>query len=224
MSRTIRDRLETSASARATAALSLGAAGSVAIWENRDDRVRYGGHSGHVFSLYLEGGTGTRRTDGRFGHGRPGAVCILPEGQSSEWDITTPFRFVHLYVSAAQLHADFARIHGCDARRLDLPELTFAERPRLAAALARLAVAAQGGGGGGLGAGALRSAGECPGRGPFARGDRGGKPAAGRAEGAVDSPCLTGPPRLQAGRLSAAAVPSPQPCLMKVPLFNSRRA
>ena len=143
MTRTVRDTLETSASARATAALSLGAAGSVAIWENRDDRVRYGGHSGHVFSLYLHGGTGTRRTDGQFGHGRPGAVCLLPEGQSSEWDITTPFRFVHLYVSDAQLRADFARIHDCDARRLDLPELTFAEHPRIAAALAGLAGAAE---------------------------------------------------------------------------------
>ncbi|PYF12728.1 AraC family transcriptional regulator [Rhodobacter viridis] len=143
MTRTIRDTLETSASARATAALSLGAAGSVAIWENRDDRVCYGGHSGHVFSLYLQGGTGTRRTDGRFGHGRPGAVCILPEGQGSDWEITTPFRFVHLYQSDARLRADFARIHDCDARRLDLPELTFAERLEIATPLARLAQAAQ---------------------------------------------------------------------------------
>jgi AraC family transcriptional regulator len=143
MTATVRDTLEGSRSAQCAAALNLGAAGGIAIWENRDDRVSYKGLSGHVFSLYLQGGTGTRRTDRDSGQGRPGAVCILPEGQTSDWEITTPFRFVHLYLTDAALRGDFARIHDCDARRLDLPDLTFAERPRLAAPLARLALAAQ---------------------------------------------------------------------------------
>lgn len=140
---TVRDVLEGSAAARNTAWLAMGPATGVAIWENRDDRISYGALHGHVFSCYLDGGTGTRRLDGDPATGRPGAVCIMPQGQSSEWEITTPFRFVHLYVPDDRLRAAFARIHDCDARRLDLPELTFADAPRLAMPLGRLAGAAR---------------------------------------------------------------------------------
>lgn len=142
MSATIRDFLAGSAAARLAASLALGAGGGVAIWENRDDRISYAAPRGHVFSLYLQGGTGTRRLDTGPGTGRPGAVCIMPEGQSSEWEITTPFRFVHLYMPDDQLRGAFAAVHDCDARRLDLPELTFAEMPALVAPLNGLAQAA----------------------------------------------------------------------------------
>lgn len=139
---TIRDFLEGSPAARNTAFLPMGAASSVAIWENRDDRISYAAPRGHVFSYYLDGGTGTRRLDAGPRTGRPGTVCIMPEGQTSEWEITTPFRFVHLYVPDDQLRAAFALTHDCDARRMDLPELTFAEVPDLVLPLIRLAGAA----------------------------------------------------------------------------------
>lgn len=139
---TIRDFLERSPAARNTAAMPMGVASSVAIWENSNDRISYAAPHGHVFSCYLDGGTGTRRLDAGSRTGRPGTVCIMPEGQSSEWEITTPFRFVHFYIPDDRLRAAFALIHDCDARRMDLPELTFAEVPDLAIPLARLADAA----------------------------------------------------------------------------------
>lgn len=142
MTATVRTFLEGSAAARLAASMDLGAGRGVAVWENRDDRVSYTAPRGHVFSLYLDGGTGTRRLDAGAVSGRPGAVCIMPEGQNSEWEITTPFRFVHLYMPDDALRGAFAETHDCDARRLDLPELTFAEMPLLAPALATLARAA----------------------------------------------------------------------------------
>ncbi len=138
----VRDFLEGSPSARAVAGLDLGAGRSVTIWENAHDRIRYDAPEGHAFSLYLKGGTGTRRLDAGPETGRPGTVCILPEGQGSDWEITTPFRFVHLYIPDAPLRAAFADIHDRDSRLLDLSPATFAERPLLAAPLTALAQAA----------------------------------------------------------------------------------
>ncbi|RYH00824.1 AraC family transcriptional regulator [Salipiger sp. IMCC34102] len=141
----VRDSLSRSPIARAAATLDLGRGRGVTIWENHDDRVTYDTARGHVFSLYLKGGTGTRRVDGTAVSGWPGAVCIFPDGQTSEWEITTPFRFVHLYLPDDRLRADFARTHECDARRMDLPEVTFAEMPALGAPLGVLAGAASSG-------------------------------------------------------------------------------
>ncbi|WP_414831731.1 helix-turn-helix transcriptional regulator [Afifella sp. YEN Y35] len=141
----VRDFLLGSPVARAAATLDLGGGRGVTIWENHDDRVSYDGARGHAFSLYLEGGTGTRRIDGRGARGWPGAVCIFPDGQSSDWEITTHSSFVHLYMPDDRLRADFSRIHDCDARRLDLPEITFAEMPALAGPLHALARAADAG-------------------------------------------------------------------------------
>lgn len=142
MTATVRDFLEGSPAARLAASLDLGAGAAVAIWENRDDRISYDAPRGHVFSLYLHGGTGTRRLDAGPQTGRPGSVCIMPQGQSSEWEITTPFRFVHLYLPDDRLRAAFVSIHDCDARRLDLPEATFAEMPSLVPPLSALSQAA----------------------------------------------------------------------------------
>ncbi|RYB01296.1 hypothetical protein D3272_26875, partial [Lichenibacterium ramalinae] len=46
---------------------------------------------GGTFSLYLEGGGGTRRVDRRSPAGWPGALCFMPHGTSSDWEITSPF-------------------------------------------------------------------------------------------------------------------------------------
>lgn len=143
MTATIRDFLEGSPAARNTVSLPMGGSTCAAIWENRDDRISYVAPRGHVFSYYLDGGTGTRRVDAGSETGRPGTVCIMPEGQTSEWEITTPFRFVHLYVPDDQLRSAFAMIHDCDARRMALPELTFAEVPELVSPLLLLAEAAR---------------------------------------------------------------------------------
>jgi len=143
MRQTVHDFLGRSPVAQATAQLDLGAGCSVAIWQNRDDHVRYDTPQNHTFSLYLQGGTGTRRLDAGGIAGHPGAICVMPEGYGSEWEITAPFRFVHLYLSDARLRAGFAATHDCDARLLDLRETTFAEDPQLALHLKQLSHAAE---------------------------------------------------------------------------------
>ena len=139
----IRDVLGSSSAARATAQLDLGAGQAVAVWENQSDRVSYQRASDNVFSLYLAGGAGTRRVDRRDCTGFPGAICIMPRGHSSEWEVTTAHRFVHLYLPDDALKAGFAQIHDCDARRLDLPEVTLVDMPHLIAPLTGLSRAAQ---------------------------------------------------------------------------------
>jgi len=143
MRQSVHDFLGRSPTAHTIARLDLGAGCSVAVWENSHGRVRYDAPENHTFSLYLEGGTGTRRLDAGGISGRPGAVCVMPEGCGSEWEITAPFRFVHLYISDARLRGGFAATHDCDARLMDLHEATFAEDAGLASGLRQLSRAAE---------------------------------------------------------------------------------
>ena len=121
--------------------LALGFGRSVTVWRNESDRVSYAEPTGYTFSLYLAGGEGTRRLDGRPVRGWPGAVCLMPHGRTSEWEITTPFTFVHVNLPPDEMGRAFAEISGRDARLLDLAEVTFAPEPLLAAPLRRAAAA-----------------------------------------------------------------------------------
>ena len=113
------------------------------IWENHSDRVFYDKPKGHTFSLYLQGGTGTRRLDAGGISGWPGAICVLPEGQTSDWEITTPFRFLHLVLPDEPLRVWFSRIHDRDARYFDVAEIMYGVVPAMMAPLAQLAQAAK---------------------------------------------------------------------------------
>ena len=132
-----------SASSRAERldALDLGEGRASALWRNSHDRMSYERADGHTFSCYLRGGDGTRRIDAGSIHGWPGALCIMPQGASSEWEITELFEFVHLYVSDAELRRLFSETFDRDARLMVIPETTFDEAPQLAHALGRLAEA-----------------------------------------------------------------------------------
>ncbi|WP_372070165.1 AraC family transcriptional regulator (plasmid) [Tistrella mobilis] len=138
---TIYNVLRRSPVARVLAGMELGEGCAVTVWENTRDRVCYQAPAHTTFSLYLEGGTGTRRLDAGGVAGYPGAICVMPEGCGSDWEINAPFRFVHLYLSEARLRSGFVSTHDCDARSLDLPEATFVRNPDLAAPLAHLAAA-----------------------------------------------------------------------------------
>ncbi|MDJ0684477.1 MAG: AraC family transcriptional regulator [Alphaproteobacteria bacterium] len=145
MTTTTQDILARSPTARASARLELGAGRSISVWDNQNDRVSYRAPTGHTFSLYLHGGTGTRRLDAGGRRGWPGAVSIMPDGVSSEWAIRTPMRFVHFHAPDDILRAAFARTHECDARRLAIDDRTFVVAPTLAGPLARMATAAEAG-------------------------------------------------------------------------------
>lgn len=139
---TVSDYLERSPTAQAHARLDLGASRTVTIWENHSDRIFYDKPKGHTFSLYLMGGTGTRRLDAGGISGWPGAICVLPEGQTSDWEITAPFRFLHLVLPDEPLRAWFSRIHDRDARYFNVPEIMYDVVPAMTAPLVQLARAA----------------------------------------------------------------------------------
>ncbi|ONG56100.1 AraC family transcriptional regulator [Pseudoroseomonas deserti] len=127
--------------ARLLHGMALGFARAGAVWSNSHDRVAYRRPQGHTLSLYLQGGEGTRRLGRQGGHGHPGAVCIMPQAQSSDWEITERFAFVHLYLPDAELRRAFAESFDRDARLMTLPDLAFCDAPVLAGALRRLAAA-----------------------------------------------------------------------------------
>lgn len=124
--------------------LDLGFGRSATLWRNRDARIRYDDPLGHTLSFYARGGTGTRRldqTDTRARHGWTGAVCLMPQGHPSDWEITESFEFVHLYLPDAELRRSFAQTCDRDARSLDLADLTFIEAPELTQPFRRLEAA-----------------------------------------------------------------------------------
>ena len=143
MKQTVTDFLEASSGAHASARMDLGAGQTVILWENQGDRIFYDHPDGHTFSFYLKGGTGTRRLDTGGAAGHPGAVCVMPANQSSDWEITSSFQFVHFHIPDATLRASYAHIHDRDARLLEVRESTFADQPEIAAPMFQMAVAAQ---------------------------------------------------------------------------------
>ena len=124
--------LQESASACRMAGLDLGFGRSAAIWTNQDDQVRYEQLEGHTFSFYSRGGQGVWRVDGKPVHGWPGAVCIFPQGQSSEWLISTPLEMVHLYLPDEELRRAYSEMFDRDGRLLDVADVTYAPAGQLA--------------------------------------------------------------------------------------------
>jgi AraC family transcriptional regulator len=135
------DALSASSRAERLEALDVGEGRASAIWRNSHDRMRYERPDGHTLSCYVRGGGGTRRIDAGSVAGWPGALCMMPQGASSEWEITEQFEFVHLYMSDAELRRMFSETFDRDARLMRLPEATFATFPRLTGSLVDLAQA-----------------------------------------------------------------------------------
>ena len=133
--------LKASSSADVKGSLDLGFGRSAVIWHNAHDRMSYERTDGHTFSLYLKGGAGTRRLDNGGVSGWPGALCIMPQGASSEWEITDAFEFVHLYVPHTELGRFYAETFDQDSRLMMMPEATFDHAPALAEALRYMASA-----------------------------------------------------------------------------------
>lgn len=127
--------------ARLLSHVDLGRGRAVAIWSNDADRVRYHDTRLHTLSLYLVGGPEIRRMDRGAMRGRPGALCLIPQGNSSDWAIGEDFRFVHLYLADERLRHFLAATLDREPATLDLPDRTYFDEPRLAAEMMDLAVA-----------------------------------------------------------------------------------
>lgn len=131
--------------ARVLGRLDLGFGRAATIWRNRSAHIRYEAPQGHVLSYYLRGGGGTRRVDPGVGRhpdrGWQGAFCLMPQGQSSEWDITDSFDFIHLFIPDDELRRSFAETFDRDARRLSLADLPYRPGSALAAPFLSLTAA-----------------------------------------------------------------------------------
>ncbi|SNY93715.1 AraC family transcriptional regulator [Cohaesibacter sp. ES.047] len=121
--------------------LDLGFGRYGAIWTNAKDHVRYEKLEGHTFSWYARGGQGVFRVDGDKREGRPGAFCIFPQGQTSEWDITGPLEMMHLYLPSDELRRCYSEMLDRDGQLLDLADVTYADAGDLARAFAEMLVA-----------------------------------------------------------------------------------
>lgn len=131
--------LSASPSARVLNRVDFGFGRAATIWANEHDRITYDAPVGHTISYYLQGGTGTTRVDGGRRQGWPGALCVMPEGQSSSWEITSPFAFVHLYVPDDELRRTYSETFDRDARLFDLADVTYVDPARLERPLAAIA-------------------------------------------------------------------------------------
>ncbi|MFI0394708.1 helix-turn-helix domain-containing protein [Paracoccus jiaweipingae] len=121
------DTLSAAPHARLDHRLDLGGGTMLAQWTNSNADVHYENPSTHTLSLYLQGGHTVRRLGPQARQGRPGTICLMPQGGPSDWTIGTErdFSFVHLYLPHDSLLA-----HLCDEldrapAGLELPELTF---------------------------------------------------------------------------------------------------
>ncbi|MGY0216625.1 helix-turn-helix domain-containing protein [Endozoicomonadaceae bacterium StTr2] len=112
----------------------------LAEYQNGNERLYYQNEQSHTFSLYLQGGFQTVRTDERSRNGAPGHFCLMPEGAYSAWDVGPTQRFFHLYFDDHYLRRLALATFDLDPRLINLPELTFSHDPALEA-LARHSIA-----------------------------------------------------------------------------------
>ena len=106
---------------------------SWAQYQNASERLYYQNNQQHTLSMYLSGGFETHRTDIQADFGAPSKFCLMPQGSQSHWQLGQPQEFMHLYFSDAHLKKLAVQVFDKDPRQVQLPELTFADNPVLAA-------------------------------------------------------------------------------------------
>ncbi len=104
-----------------------------AHWTNALDRVSYHADQVHTLSFYLQGGEGSRRIDVDRGSGHTGSLCIFPQFHESQWEITAPFSFAHLYFSDESIKQFASTTLDIEPRSIEVPELTFHDDAKLVA-------------------------------------------------------------------------------------------
>ena len=88
------------------ASARLGAGVFAAIWD-RDETAEafYDDPNHHTLSLYVSGGDQffRRRGDALLPSFGAGSLCLMPQGASSQWDVSGPIRMFHFYFSRQAL-------------------------------------------------------------------------------------------------------------------------
>jgi len=94
---------------------------------DKGKEISYQKDDSHTLSIYLKGGETNYRTDVTSSKGAPGKICLMPQGQSSQWQINEKVEFVHLYFSDALLKRYASTSFGVDVRFIELSDLLFKE-------------------------------------------------------------------------------------------------
>jgi AraC family transcriptional regulator len=94
---------------------------------DKGKEISYQKDDSHTLSIYLKGGEANYRTDVTSSKGAPGKICLMPQGQSSLWQINEKVEFVHLYFSDALLKRYASTSFGVDVRFIELSDLLFNE-------------------------------------------------------------------------------------------------
>lgn len=129
----------TLADSRAEALNASNVLDSVAVvrWSIDETHVTYQKDDCHTLSLYLSGGETSHRSDRPGETGGPGLLCMMPQDHLTRWDIKGPIEFAHLYFTDAVIRQFGARQLDCDARRIDLMDLTYQQDTGLTGLMAR---------------------------------------------------------------------------------------
>nr|WP_319389024.1 AraC family transcriptional regulator [uncultured Cohaesibacter sp.] len=130
--------LRDSSSAVRHGSLDLGFGRSCAIWSNSQDHLSYDDLEGHALSFYVRDGQDVWRVDQEPKHGWPGAMCIFPQGQSSEWLVNGPLTMMHLYLPDEELRRCYSEMMDRDGRQIELAEATYVSPDDLIVPFAQL--------------------------------------------------------------------------------------
>nr|WP_321525475.1 AraC family transcriptional regulator [uncultured Cohaesibacter sp.] len=130
--------LRDSSSAVRHGSLDLGFGRSCAIWSNSQDHLTYDDLEGHALSFYVRDGQDVWRVDQEPKHGWPGAMCIFPQGQSSEWLVNGPLTMMHLYLPDEELRRCYSEMMDRDGRQIELAEATYVSPDDLIVPFAQL--------------------------------------------------------------------------------------
>ncbi len=102
-------------------------------FSNAHEHVFYEEERIHTFSMYLEGGFQTTRTDINSAQGAPGRFCLMPAGSYSAWQIGGAQKFMHVYFGDDYIKRLALENFDIDPRLVALPHLTFEKSESLMA-------------------------------------------------------------------------------------------
>lgn len=125
--------------ARLRRALALPGGVWLAHWGNADTQAAYMKPDHHTLSFYLEGGQAVRCRQAPSARGAPGALCSLPAGHESQWDVNGSLQLLHIYLPHLQLAQAAERWFDQDPRLVSLAEHIYFHDHELAALCMRIA-------------------------------------------------------------------------------------
>lgn len=113
----------------------------IAQWRNADTEADYQQPGHHTLSLYLQGGHAVRCHQAPQARGEPGALCLLPAGHDSRWDVNGALELLHIYLPRLELAAAAERWFDLDPRLATLAEDIYFHDASLEALGRRIAAA-----------------------------------------------------------------------------------